>query len=89
MRKYKNQDENQVLEIYCNCCGKKLKTEKDLVQEGVFPVHMQWGYFSGKDGECHSFDVCEKCYDRWVASFRFRWKRICKMSCCSTKKCVL
>ena len=69
MRKYKNQDENQVLEIYCNCCGKKLKTEKDLVQEGVFPVHIQWGYFSGKDGECHSFDVCEKCYDRWVASF--------------------
>lgn len=48
MRKYKNQDENQVLEIYCNCCGKKLKTEKDLVQEGVFPVHMQWGYFFGK-----------------------------------------
>ena len=89
MRKYKNQDENQVLEIYCNCCGKKLKTEKDLVQEGVFPVHMQWGYFWEKMENATAL-MCVKnaMTDGWLL-FRFRWKRICKMSCCSTKKCVL
>ena len=70
MRRYKNQDENQILEIYCNCCRKKLKIEKDLIQEEVFPVRMQWGYFSEKDGEYHCFDVCEACYDRWVSSFQ-------------------
>lgn len=70
MRKYKKQDGNQILEIYCNCCGKKLKIEKDLIQEGVFPVRIQWGYFSEKDGEYHCFDVCETCYDKWVSSFQ-------------------
>lgn len=70
MRRYKNQDENQILEIYCNCCGKKLKIEKDLIQEGVFPVRMQWGYFSEKDGETHRFCICEPCYDRIRAGFQ-------------------
>lgn len=70
MRKNTNSTENQMLEIYCNCCGKKIKTEKDMEFEGVFHAEVQWGYFSEKDGECHTFDVCEACYDKWISGFQ-------------------
>ena len=29
-----------------------------------------WGYFSKKDGETHSFDLCEECYDKWIGGFQ-------------------
>ena len=31
---------------------------------------VQWGYFSEKDGESHSFDLCEACYDKLTAGFK-------------------
>ena len=69
MRKYKNQKENQVQEILCNCCGKKIRIENGMVMEGVFHGQVQWGYFSQKDGRKDEFDLCENCYDRFVKSF--------------------
>ena len=39
-------------------------------REGVFSVDYTWGYFSDKDGERHSFDLCESCYDELLRSFR-------------------
>ena len=56
MRKYENQKEHQVQEILCNCCGRKIRIEKGMVAE--------------KDGESHSFDLCEACYDRLTAGFK-------------------
>ena len=41
-----------------------------ISQEGVFSADYEWGYFSEKDGERHSFDLCEECYDRLIASFK-------------------
>lgn len=70
MRKYENQKENQLQEVYCNCCGKKILTDKGMIMEGVFHGQVQWGFFSQKDGEIHSFDLCEKCYDQLVAGFQ-------------------
>lgn len=70
MRKYTNQNNIQTVELYCNCCGRKIRTEKDMILEGVFHGEVQWGYFSEKDGETHSFDVCETCYDQWVSNFQ-------------------
>ena len=29
----------------------------------------QWGYFSKRDGEIHSFLLCEDCYDEMVKKF--------------------
>ena len=43
--------------------------ENDRAREGVLSVEKAWGYFSEKDGEVHSFDLCEKCYDRLVNQF--------------------
>ena len=44
--------------------------DKDMLQEGVLSVRQKWGYFSDKDGETHSFDLCEKCYDRLISQFK-------------------
>ena len=39
------------------------------MEEGLH-VEKSWGYFSGKDGEIHSFDLCESCYDLLVQDFQ-------------------
>lgn len=59
MREY--QEKKQ--ELHCNCCGKTIAYEALIVRK-------KWGYFSGKDGEIHSFCICENCYDRIRAEFR-------------------
>lgn len=56
-------------ELKCNCCGKTIQTENDIIKEGVFQTEWEWGYFSGKDGERHSFCLCEACYDKITAHF--------------------
>jgi hypothetical protein len=56
-------------EIYCNKCKKQIKSSQGIEREGVLRVEKTWGYFSGKDGEKHSFDLCEDCYDRMIQEF--------------------
>ncbi len=56
-------------EIFCNMCGKKQKTESDILMEDTLSVTKQWGYFSKKDGEIHHFCLCEDCYDKWIENF--------------------
>lgn len=76
MRKYKNQEGNQVLELYCNGCKKKIRTDGDMILEGIFRGEAEWGYFSEKDGERHSFCLCEACYDKWISTFAIPVERI-------------
>lgn len=56
--------------VYCNRCGKSLHVENDIVMEGILSVETTWGYFSKKDGEIHSFDMCEECYDNLIKQFK-------------------
>lgn len=56
--------------LFCNMCGKEIKMEKNVAREGVLAVEHTWGYFSEKDGEIHSFDLCEQCYDHLTAQFK-------------------
>ena len=37
--------------------------------KNIFILKKYWGYPSEKDGECHSFDLCEPCYDKMTAAF--------------------
>ena len=32
-------------------------------------IEKEWGYFSSKDLTKHVFNICEECYDKWIASF--------------------
>lgn len=61
MRKY-NQ-ENELETVVCNKCKKELRVENGILKEGCFHVDYVFGYFSRKDGQKHSFDLCENCYD--------------------------
>lgn len=53
-------------ERICNCCGKILGKRNE---EDALEVVKEWGYFSGKDLERHSFVLCEACYDRLIGTF--------------------
>lgn len=66
MKKYQNKE---ISEILCNQCGKKIDVNNGIVREGVYLSEMKWGYFSKKDGEEHSFELCEECYDKMIEGF--------------------
>ena len=69
MRKYSDETKKDIIEINCNKCGRKVIVDKGIVKEGVFSITYGWGYFSKKDGETHSFDLCEECYDELIKTF--------------------
>lgn len=58
------------MKIHCNCCGKEYEKKGDILMEGVASVTIDWGYFSQKDGEIHTFSLCETCYDKIAGSFQ-------------------
>lgn len=72
MRQYqKETKEIEIVQrIICNKCGKEIPVSNGRGTEGVFHVDYTWGYFSEKDGEHHTFDLCEACYDAWLKEFR-------------------
>lgn len=66
MKKYADKKNMQV---YCNCCGRQMKVQGGILMEGAAPVQIDWGYFSGRDGETHKFDLCEDCYETIIKNF--------------------
>lgn len=56
--------------IFCNHCGKEIRQQEDIVQEGYFSADVTFGYFSNKDGLRHRWDLCESCYDALTDSFQ-------------------
>lgn len=69
MRKYNKCQIDKIEAVTCNQCGKQLKVENGILREGAFQVDNHWGYFSHKDGETHSVDLCEECYEKWIDGF--------------------
>lgn len=67
MRKYKG---NYLTAVICNCCGKILLLPMELSGKAS-RIYVPNGIIFGKDGENHSFDVCEECYDRICSEFRY------------------
>ena len=70
MRQYKMQETKVIDKIICNKCGKEILVKNEIPEADVLSVQKRWGYFSEKDNEVHSFDLCEECYDELVATFR-------------------
>lgn len=69
MRQYQMKETKEIKKIICNKCGREISAENGMTKEGVFSVDYVWGYFSDKDGERHSFDLCESCYDEMLRGF--------------------
>ena len=55
---------------YCNNCGKEIPFKYDTCFGVGEEFQIDWGYFSAKDGERHTFCLCEECYDRMVSAFK-------------------
>lgn len=70
MRQYQKRETREVTKIICNKCGKEILMENGMPKEDVLSVEKRWGYFSEKDNEVHSFDICETCYDEWISTFQ-------------------
>lgn len=69
MRIYSEIKEKELEAVICNRCKKELRVEKGILKEGCFRGKQRFGFFSEKDGQEHSFDLCENCYDELVADF--------------------
>lgn len=54
---------------FCNQCGRELQYENDILREDILAVRKDWGFFSKKDLQVHSFALCEECYDCLIQSF--------------------
>ena len=69
MREYTEGTKTIVKKVICNQCGKEIKIDDSTAPAEWLAVDKSWGYFSGKDGETHSFDLCEVCYDKLIRGF--------------------
>lgn len=72
MKKYEKTiiEENILTKVYCNKCGKAIDHEVIRGKSDYISIEKEWGYFSNKDMEVHSFDICEACYDEFINSFK-------------------
>ncbi len=64
-----NDENNEVKEVFCNQCKKKLAVENGIIKEGCFVGNVVWGYFSSLDGKRHGFELCEDCYHKMISGF--------------------
>ena len=69
MRQYEMKETKEIKKIICNKCGKEIVVQNGIAREDCLSVDKRWGYFSGKDNQTDSFDLCEECYDSFVATF--------------------
>ena len=58
-------------EIFCHKCGKKMQMTNGIVTEGIIRLQGKWGYFSNKDLQMHTMDLCEECYDSIATLFKY------------------
>lgn len=60
----------ELSEVKCNCCGKTMETDKFGYTSDYLSVTKKWGYGTELDGETHSFDICEDCYNDIISKFK-------------------
>ena len=48
MRKYLDENSNELIAVVCNECGKYLLVENGILKEGCFEADAVFGYFSKK-----------------------------------------
>lgn len=70
MKRADNMQKGGDVPIYCNSCGKELKKENGILKEDAFEATKEWGYFSNRDMQVHSFNICEECYEKLIADFK-------------------
>jgi hypothetical protein len=64
MKRYKKVLRNKVDDVLCDACGKSCKKLEDPPCFEYGTLESVWGYFSKKDGDKTSCDLCEDCFDK-------------------------
>lgn len=69
MRKYKKAIKDVLSDVVCDVCGSSCKPSfcEDASMAEFATLEASWGYFSGRDGETLSMDMCERCFERILA----------------------
>lgn len=72
MRKFKKVaiEKDVVEEIYCNICGEEITKNIHSHFDDYLHIEKVWGYHSKKDGKKDDFDVCQRCYEEWIKTFK-------------------
>lgn len=60
-------------DVVCNKCGKSVQTAWDSCREGT-RMCANFDYGSAKDGVIEEFDICDRCYDDFIATFKHKPK---------------
>ncbi len=70
MRIYLDAKETELVSVICNCCKKEMSVENGILKAEAIQVKHTFGYFSKKDGQTESFDLCEECYKKITGKFK-------------------
>ncbi len=66
----KEVEEEEVIGITCNKCGKSEKGENIDWMSNIESFNHSFGYGSNKDTETHKFELCDDCYDEFIKTFK-------------------
>ncbi len=55
--------------VICNQCGQVIPVYAGDGTQDYLHIEKTWGFFSDKDGQLHRMNLCEVCYDKWIAGF--------------------
>ena len=68
MRKYSK--DGRLCRVVCNNCGHSVQCTGGILKEEFFAAHVSWGYFSERDGQKYTWDLCQTCYDGLTKAFK-------------------
>lgn len=69
MRKHKKVFRDEVCDVICDICSRScLKSEAAMYSAEFAVLNAQWGYWSRKDGQNCTLEICEECFDK-IMSF--------------------
>ncbi len=72
MKKFKSIkiDAIDIENIFCNMCGLEIAKDKFGNYSSYFDSTFRWNYPSKFDNEVHTFQLCEKCYEKLISEFK-------------------
>ena len=85
VKEIQNKNIEKIVDVICDCCGKSCRVYTYVIDNPVRHDHGEthhvfefmklqssWGYYSGKDTEKWSAQVCEKCVDEKFKFINFK-----------------
>lgn len=68
MKKYKKVLKNEISDVICDVCSRSCLKSPGVPYSSEFAsLNAEWGYWSRKDGQNASLDLCEDCFDKIIS----------------------